>query len=518
MGVTILDASLAGIVGPTETTQISLWPLFGPTMDRRPNILLFVYDTLRPDYLSCYNQDSMMQTPNIDRVANDGSLFENAFSAGPGTDISHAALFTGQFPSQTGLVGGGKKIPENLKLLAEHLSKNGYETFGLSGPGKIRSDLGFERGFNEYVEPYYEDLSPDFSGGYLKSAFRDSIIRRDLIRTVREGPDSLTNLKFDIFERFISNSSEPFFGFANFLTCHAPYNPPRPHKRQATPDLSRGRYYVTDLMKKIMGLEPESIENQNIRTDRVLKASRCLGQPFHADPNWLTDRELGYIRKWYAASVNYLDQRFGHFLEFFNQSGYDDNTIIILCSDHGEHLGEHGLLYHGDFLYDEVIQVPLVMSGPGVPPGKRWSKLVSLVDVFDTICDLADIRTPEDITGRSVLSSEKRGHIFAEYGIRDMSKSKKRPHVSKSDLVPYARGLKCIRTTEHKLVLRSDGATELYELPDEDRLVNDDAEVTENLLSIIEETLGLEFIHFSDELNQIAKPGLRENLERLGYI
>lgn len=486
-------------------------------MAAQPNVLLFVFDTLRPDFLSCYSSDSRAHTPNLDRFADDGTLFENAFSAGPGTEISHATLFTGQFPSETGLVGGGKTIPETIPSLPERFSRAGYETYGISGPGKIRSDLGFDRGFDEYVEPYYENLKPSLSLEYLRSAAADPLAARDFLRTLRSGPDSLTSLKFDLLRRRLDDADGPVFAFANFLTAHAPYDPPRPHKRRATPSLSRSRIYALDLLKSMLGLESETVEEPDVRSEHVLRAANCLGQPFYVDPDWLTDRELEIIREWYAACVEYLDDQFGRFLSFLEQRGVDENTIVAVCADHGEHFGEHGLLYHSDFLYDEVMHVPLVVRGPGVPAADRREDLASLVDLFDTLCSLASVETPESTSSRSLFDGERRDAVFAEYGVRDMSESRKRPALTEEELVPYGRGLKCVRTVDHKLVVRSDGETELYELPDEsDRA--DDPDVENELLGRLSERLGTEFDHFSDPLRGDTDERVRGNLEELGYI
>lgn len=485
-------------------------------MSDSPNVLLLVFDTLRPDFLSCYTSDSPVETPNIDRVATSGTLFENAFSAGPGTEISHAALFSGQFPSETGLVGGAKSIPEETPLLAEQFSANGYETWGVSGPGKIRSDLGFDRGFDDYVEPYYETLHPDISVDYLTTAITDPFVRKDFARTLRNGPDSLTDLKFNLLEDRLQDADAPFFGFVNFLTCHSPYDPPRPFKSRATPNLSRSQIYLIDLLKEILGRESEQISDANVRNDRVLRAARCLGQPYHADPDWLTEEELDILRRWYGAAVSYLDQRFGEFLDFLSREGLDQSTLLVLCSDHGEHLGEHGLLYHGDFLYDEVIHVPLILSGPGVPIKERRTDLVSLVDIFDTLCDLTEIPAPDSVTGQSLFDSDCREHVFAEYGVRDTSESRKEPYLSEDDLKPYEHGLKCVRTKTHKLVYRSDDVTELYRLPDEDEIVTDET-VTEQLTDVITENLGTDFAHTSDPVVDETKDEVKKNLDALGY-
>ena len=116
-----------------------------------------------------------------------------------------------------------------------------------------------------------------------------------------------------------------------------------------------------------------------------------------ADPSYLNDREIGLLRDWYTASVQYLDDELERFLEFYREELIDD-TVLVLTADHGEQLGEHGLWAHSYYLYDETLKIPLIMVGPEVPSGAQRSDLASHVDLFGTLCDICGVETPQSVS------------------------------------------------------------------------------------------------------------------------
>jgi arylsulfatase A-like enzyme len=484
-------------------------------MAERPNVVLLVFDTLRADFPACFPGDPQPETPNIDRLAGQGVRFDNAFSVAPGTPHSHGALFSGQYPSETGIVGPGNKVPTDIPLIASWLGDAGYETFGICGPAKIAATHGFDRGFDEYFESFHEHVEPDFTTAYLKQVLNDSLVLEDALRTLRTGLDSITSLKFDVLERELGSMDEPFFAFANLLTCHATYNPPRPYKENATPELSRPRVYALELLLEKLAQQPETFDHSEVRYDRLRRASRGQAHEFHGDPNWLNESELTVLEKWYEASLEYLDYRLGEFLTALRSMDVRDDTVFVITSDHGEHFGEHDLLYHGYFLTDEVLHVPLIISGPNVPENAVRTDLVSLVDVFDTICDVCRLDPPEATSGESVFSDGSRDAVFAEYGIKDISQEPTDQHISGEKRRRFGLGRKCIRTPDHRFVLASDGSTECYHLPEQEA-VAPSGEAPDGLHTRLTTTL-------TDEFRPIAygertSPEVVENLKSLGYL
>lgn len=482
----------------------------------KPNVLFLVFDTLRADYVSTMpDAVDRAETPTLDAFAEEGTLFEQAYSVGPNTEISHGAMFTGQYPSETGLVGGSTTIPDELTLLAEWFREQGYQTFGISGPAKLRSELGFDRGFGRYVEPYREPIEPEPSLEYLKSAATDSLVRKDFLTALRRGTDSVTRLKFDLLQKRIKQTAEPFFCFANFFTCHAAYDPPRPYKEESTPSLSRPRWFFLEWVNRLLGRESVSINRDDVRADRVLKAAGGAGWEYYGDSNWLTDAELEIVNRWYNASAKYLDDQLDRFLTSLREQGALDETIVVMTSDHGEYLGSHGMLYHGDFLHDEVLHVPLILAGPGVPEGERRSELVSLVDLFPTLCELTGNDPPAFTSGVSLFDAT-RDAVFAEYGISNHDKiGHHQEFLSDEERSAYACGRKLVRTETAKLVVSSDGDEELSVF--QETAERDREQLVARLSERIAETLAEEFDYKHDTSDDVDA-GVEANLRELGYM
>lgn len=484
-------------------------------MAEQPNVLLMVFDTLRPDYLSCYGKPSSRATPGFDSVAENGTMFKNAFTVGRNTPISHGAMFTGQYPSETGLVGGFSSIPSESTTMAEHFRKHGYETFAISRrSGMLSSDFDHDRGFDEFVEPDKENVIPDIDLDYIKHVFSDPAVLRDSLRTLRSGPDKVTKLKFDMLEKQIRNSDGPFFGFVNQITVHGPYIPPRPYLEKAIPSYERTRFYATELLGDLLGVETRSIDHPNVRSDEIIDGAGFKDHNFDEE-GWLSDEEISLLRELYGGLVDYLDYQLREFLEMLSKMGELENTILVLTSDHGEHLGEKEMFGHSHFLFDEVLRVPLAISGPGVPENTRRTDLASLIDVYDTVCDLSGIPAPDSTSGMSLFGQQEREAVFAEYGIRDIDK------MGYGDIDGKIRkqlqaGMKCVRTFDHKFVLNSEGDEYLYQVGDSKIEKRD--EIVAKLRETLTETLGEEFKKKveHDEAN-VNEQSLR-NLRKLGYI
>lgn len=483
----------------------------------RPNIFLLVFDTLRPDYLGCYGAESV-QTYGIDSMASRGIVYENAFSAGPATIQSHAALFTGRYPSETGVVGAGHKLPDDVPTIASWLRDEGYDTYGICGPGKISREFGFAKGFDTYREVFSEHIEPELSTEYFRNVLEDSLVRRDFIRTLREGLDQATNLKFDLIVDAVQTDIEaPFFLFANLLTPHTPYDPPRPFKEEATPSLNRPRWYLLQFLLERLIDYTESLAHPEIRDERLLAAAQALPEAyrFYSDPDWLNETELTVLQMWYTACVEYLSAQFARCMETLANDGILDDTIFILTADHGEYLGDHQMLYHGYCLYDSVLHVPLILAGPSIESDRRL-ELVSHIDIFETICDLCEIAAPET-RGDSIIGSTGREAIYAEYGIRDPSQEPGAAFFD-ADVKNRVRvGRKCIRTTDYKFVLRSDGEQILRDVQEDERDITA-PDTTAELRARLESELTTEFdpILYSEE--QTASDSVVENLRELGYL
>lgn len=487
-------------------------------MGRHYNVILLIFDTLRSDYLSCYRGD--MATPSFESVADRGVVFESAFSTAPGTPISHASLYSGLYPSEHGVTGQYISLPEDVPVMAEWFHDAGYDTFGITGPSKMGSDWGYDRGFDELFEPYYEFPSATSWKNIYRSLV-DRRFRRYFLQKVTRGGQERTRFKFDLLRDTISSElRRPFFTLCNFTTVHAPYNPPRPYKTRMTPEYSQPKLF---LFEYLLG-EQGSIDDPDIRLDRVMNIQKADGiGRYLADPNYLNEKEIELVRNWYAAAVKYLDDELGRFLEFYSRNLADD-TVLLLTADHGEQLGEHGLWEHSHCFYDETLKIPLIAVGPGLPEGKRREDLASHVDVFDTLCDLCDLDRPRTTSGRSLFTDDERDAVFMEYGERDLddfsNNSGHGRYLNQDQLRRFCAGRKAVRTHQYRFEITSNGTEHLFELPGQNELQEAPPDVVEDLRTRISETLGEEFgVWPEDDPESIRmNEQMQKNLRSLGYI
>lgn len=478
----------------------------------QPNFLVVVCDSLRADYLASYGGD--VQAETVESLAERGTLFERAYAAGPGSPISHAALFSGQYPSTSG-VGAQMSIPDNIPLLAAQLRDAGYETFGMPGPSRIGSHWGYDRGFNEYLEKW-SDIPSSVSLDDLRTAIKDPELVKpmpaEFLRRARYGYDKHTSYLLDVFERKVRNLEPPYFGFINLTTIHTPYEPPRPYKQEATPELTRPLMGLGDLFGS------DDHFAADVRLDRLKTSQIHEGVPrYYADSSYLTDTELYALRSWYRASIRYLDDQLSATLNSLENIGELDNTVVVLTSDHGEGLGDHRLLKHMFFHFESILHVPLVFAGPGVPEGVRRSDFASLVDVFPTVCNLANIDPPPDIDGRSLFGhkSEQRSAVFAENGPRDLSEVY-HEYLSEAALERFRRGLKSIRTDDYFYTIDSGDEERLYKLPGEEEVPISEGPA-EHLRARLYDELGESFPPGSQP-DEDLDSAVESNLRRLGYI
>jgi arylsulfatase A-like enzyme len=500
-----------------EPDEFNPWRITYPGMKDRPNVLLLVFDTLRADALTCDDGAFPVETDAFDRVAERGTVFENAFAVGPWTPPSHGAMFSGLYPSETGFDGAWPTMPESVPLFAEWFADRGYRTYGIPGPAKMGSETGLDRGFDEYYE-VYEEVAERPSLPYLRQLATDPLVRRDFLRLAGRGNDYYTEIKFDKLRDWLGNSPEPFFVMANLTTVHAPYDPPRPYKQEATPELSRPRFGLAEELLD----SPCSFADLAVDDDRLFPAAdgadaKSIALRYFEDSDSLSEAELDVLRKWYAASLRYLDDRLRAFLDWLDREGLGDDTVVVLTSDHGEAFGEHDVLYHGNFLYDEVTRVPLVVAGPGVPAGERRTDLASHVDLFATLCDLCGLNPPET-EGDSLFGGTPRDAVFAAEAPSDPRDRDAASEVSEATLEEFAVGRKSVRTVEYRFELCSDGTERLYELPDESVVADPDESVVDELRSRVVETLGSEFDDRPGDADAEYSAGVERNLRELGYL
>lgn len=318
----------------------------------KPNVLLISIDTLRADHLSCYEYHRQT-SPSIDKLAQEGILFKNAFSQCSWTIPSHGSIFTSKLPHRHGGTidtspgGTWHPLPPSNLTLAEFLRENGYITAAFTSGGYMITRNGLHQGF----DLYYNNSGP--------------------------GWDPFFNI-----ERLVSRASNwlkrnrytPFLLFFHTFEVHTPYI-----RQHFTEGLERGR--LSDTV-------------EHYRDLKYLKEA--------------TDAEKEYTIALYDGGIYHADRYIGMLLETLSQLGLSRNTIIILTSDHGEEFWEHypqRAANHGHSGYDELLHVPLIFVLPHTDvKGRRISDQVRSLDIFPTILSALSIKYDKrSIDGESLL-------------------------------------------------------------------------------------------------------------------
>lgn len=474
----------------------------------RPNVILLILDAVRPDHLSCYGYHRRT-TPNIDDIAAEGILYENAFSNSNYTAEAHPPIFTGRLPSRCGCYGGDCSLPKETDLLSERLQAAGYRTFATSAGAHIREGRGYDRGFDVFHETHRFRPTPETARKLLK----ERAYRKQAAFTLTRGPDDKTRYKFETLKDFVA-AADPFFAFLNCKTAHYPYNPPRSFKSEYCPDLERPRYEFIERLYEAADAQAQrhpDVDIENCRRNPVV---------FMTDTHSLSKQGLEGVKSWYDGCIRYLDHRIGQLVESLRASGTLDDTYLIITADHGEMFGEKGLMAHRFSLYDTLLRVPLVIRPPGGGDGRRLEKPVSLIDLFATILETAGTPRPDRPHSRNLLPFDNEGeqeHLFAEVG----QGSYETPTEVDSTYEPapkHAGPLQSVRDERFKLIVGPEH-TELYDWREDpgeqDDLSDSRPETVAELSAVLEAETGDMTAEATSE-DQVSD-SVEEALEHLGY-
>jgi arylsulfatase A-like enzyme len=378
-----------------------------------PNILLVSLDTVRADALGVYG-NPRPTTPTLDRLAAGGTVFNAAFSQSNESAYSHGALFTGRHASELALpVYEQWALPPSAITVGEVLQVYGYETAAFVAGGHVTEGFGFNQGWDHFR---------DFSG--FQSLFDTGPLALDWLRGL--------------------DGKKPWMAFLHSYDAHRPYLKPGPfdhlYSGEEVPELG-------ELIADDPGIS-ERVYDGHVYPDQ--RPKRFLhgpsGQMVMA-PNtyrllaWASKRKEGialsqadirHVRDHYDACVSYADLQLGLFLARAEAGGFMDNTLVIIVSDHGEDLLDHGFMNHRTGLYDSNIKVPMILAGPGVPRGLRHGGLVEALDVLPTMLAAAGAETPAGVRGRDLLAlvagqAPAKQTLFAE-GVMGMVSARTATH------------------------------------------------------------------------------------------
>lgn len=418
------------------------------------NVVLISIDTLRPDVLGVYGGDPEL-SPNLDSLGAEGWVFEDAVAQAPWTWPSHASLMTSRDPFELdlGTYDAPLALPEGVPTLAEHLRAEGFDTAAITGGGYLSEPLAFDRGF-------------DF--------FFGDFACREMSITVSSATHWLKQ----------RTSSAPFFLFLHTWEVHQ-YDPKsRDRERFVRP-------YAGPLTR------PDEL------------APYLQGGANRDEIRSLGEEDWRYARDVYRASVASVDRQLARFLRDLEKLDLLDDTLIVVLSDHGEELGEHGGSGHGYTLFDENLRVPLLMRHRSLEP-RRVAGQAPLLDVAPTIVELLGLEPPSTWRGRSLRSlvdgPEGERTVFAGAAHRPLF---------------------AVRTDARKTIFTESGGGEVFDLatdPMERTPLDDSSALSADralLGARIEEALRAAaqlFTRSGDASPESSDPALAGELERLGYV
>ncbi|MCI0430880.1 MAG: choline-sulfatase [Rhodospirillales bacterium] len=360
---------------------------------RRPNILLVMFDQLAPQSLPSYGHP-LVQTPNIDRLATEGVVFENAYCNSPLCAPARFSLLSGQLASRIGAFDNAAEFPASIPTFAHYLRAVGYRTclagkMHFVGPDQLH---GFEERVTTDVYPADFGWTPEWD--------RPEKIQwwfHNMLSVVEAGPyDRSLEMDYDeevafqaarwVFDAARDGDERPWLLTASFIHPHDPFLAPREYW---------ARYDPARIDMPAVPFIP--IEKRD-------PLSRRMFELYDRSEHHVTAEHVRAARHGYYAMITYADALLGQMLSALRATGAAQETVVIATADHGEMLGERGLWYKMTF-FERSARVPLILHAPKRFRPRRVAENVSLVDLLPTLAGLAEIEQEPvvPIDGRSIL-------------------------------------------------------------------------------------------------------------------
>ena len=327
------------------------------------NVIVIVIDALRADHLGVMGH-SRDVTPQLDRLAAEGILFTHARSAASWTLPSIASLMTSVYPSVHDLLRlpqerGHNRLAQEFLTLPESLATKGLRTGAVVANPWFWEGTGLSQGFQE-VHTIDDAADPREAG---------AIVSR-------------------VIKWLWRNRTAPFFLYVHTMGPHSPYHAPPSYQGRYTGELRRSEL-IADF-------------DRLYRTKEQWQAYRQIQG--RAERDGLTAAELAYLEAQYDEKLAYVDSQLGLLFDAVDRFDLLENTLIIVTADHGEAFFEHGMIFHGEQLHDELLRVPLIMRMPGNSTvSSRCDAVVELVDLYPTIHEALGFEVVPHLQGRSLL-------------------------------------------------------------------------------------------------------------------
>lgn len=485
------------------------------------NVLVVVLDTVRKDHLTPYGYGKPT-TPGLEAFAEEATVYEQAVAPAPWTLPVHASMFTGLYPSQHGASQEQPYLPDEIGTLAEALSAAGYDTGCYSSNAWITPYTRLTAGFDEQ-DNFFEVMPGDFLSGTLADVWQ-RINDNDTMRAVAnrlvelgndvheylaggEGADSKTPQVIDNTIEFVDGADD-WFAFINLMDAHLPVYPPEEYREEFAP-----------------GVDPSEV-CQNAKE-------------YNSGAREISDAEFEDIRGLYDAEIRHMDDQIGRLFAWLKDSGEWEGTLVVVCADHGELHGEHGIYGHEFCIYDPLVNVPLLVKAPELGAG-RSEQQVELQDLYHTVLDYAGVRGVGEALDptRSLLSADYRDFAEGEYAfveyhrpvveLKQLETKAANAGIELDEDSRYYSRMRAARRLDGKYVRNERIDDEAYRLdrdPGEtENLVGEDDEVlaeVESALAEFERRVGEawddDYDPDADVLDDMDET-TKDRLEDLGYI
>lgn len=321
-----------------------------------PNIIFITIDSLRADHLSGYGY-GRNTTPNLDNLISGGAHFTQANVTAPWTYPANASTLSGRLPSTLGVnwEDNSSSIPASEVMLAEYLQDAGYYTAGFISAYYVKSQFGFNQGFDVYQ---------DHVGSNANSVLADQLNGHAMDWLATSWTPTLSG-------------TQPLFLYLYYYDPHSWYVPPPPY------DVMYDSTYTGTLTGEVYQ------DAQTVVSGQIVP----------------TERDIEHLMALYDGEIAYWDYYFGEMMAYLDSIGLLDKSIVIITSDHGQMFGEHDKWLHHNSLYEEVLRVPLIVHFPGVvPAGMVITEPVQTMDITPTLLDWLAISPTNPMQGWSLTS------------------------------------------------------------------------------------------------------------------
>lgn len=473
--------------------------------DKRPNILFITTDQQRGDCLGVMGRK--VRTPHLDLLAQDGVLFRGCITPNLVCQPTRASILTGLLPRTHGVCDNGIDLPEEpaSRGFAAELTRAGYDTaligkahfatahtFAPTGSPECRSSMqlygpnwtgpykGFQRvelmveGHNTFP-PMVPPSGQSYEAWYHadgRGGWKDALHGRNGGPDVKGAPQTWHSAlppawhnSTWVGDRSVAFLNErrdrPFCLWASIPDPHHPFDCPMPWSLLHRPeDVDLPRHRSLDLDRRPWW-HRASLEGVPNLADKTLRDFRAK----HSRTPVLSDEQLAEVIANYYGMISLADHNIGRILIELHRLGLEENTLVVVSSDHGDWLGDHGLLLKGPMAYEGLLRVVCLMRGPGLPKGRVCDEPVSSLDFGATFLEMAGVARPDHWHGRSLLDvargEAQRDFAYSEWDLSDSRCG-----------VPLE--LRTVRTARDKLTLEAiTGAAEMYDLvADPEEMVN----------------------------------------------